>query len=207
MATTVRPFTGVFELDPTHSIGSVRRQAHRLDVPRVVQRHRGTPGGRRHPVKLRASAEVKSISIIDPPEFRDHVVRGDDFFQADAHPEMTFSSANIALRDDGSAIVIGELAIRGISRTVTAEGSYTAPAQDPFGTRSGCARTPGDRRPARLGPELAAGAAGRRRRRRLGGRADSGTRARQGRLTCTFSGSAAASDGRLVQQGIAHGCR
>lgn len=133
MATTVRPFTGVFELDPTHS--SVQ-----FAVKHIVSTFRasfnaieGRLTADDTTVKLRASAEVKSISIIDPPEFRDHVVRGDDFFQADVHPEMTFSSANIALRDDGSAIVIGELAIRGISRTVTAEGSYRPPAEDPFG--------------------------------------------------------------------------
>jgi polyisoprenoid-binding protein YceI len=84
--------------------------------------------------RLRASAEVESISIIDPPEFRDHVVRGDDFFQADVHPELSFRSTDLELRDDGSASVTGELTIRGVSRPITAEGSYRPPTVDPFGT-------------------------------------------------------------------------
>jgi polyisoprenoid-binding protein YceI len=133
MATTVRPFTGVYELDPTHS--SVQ-----FAVEHIVSTFRasfkaieGRLTADDTTARLRASAEVESISIIDPPEFRDHVVRGDDFFQADVHPEMTFSSADIALRDDGTAMVVGELTIRGISRTVTAEGSYRPPTEDPFG--------------------------------------------------------------------------
>jgi polyisoprenoid-binding protein YceI len=133
MATTVLPFTGVYELDPTHS--SVQ-----FAVKHIVSTFRASFNaveGRLTAddltAKLTARAEVESISIVDPPEFRDHVVRGDDFFQADVHPEMTFISADIALRDDGSAVVSGELTIRGISRAVTTEGSYRPPTEDPFG--------------------------------------------------------------------------
>ena len=61
-------------------------------------------------------------------------MRGDDFFHADAHPELSFRSTDVELRDDGSAIVMGELTIRGVSRSVSAEGSYRAPTVDPFGT-------------------------------------------------------------------------
>ena len=77
---------------------------------------------------------VESVSIVDPPEFREHVVRGDDFFQADEHPALMFRSTEIELRDDSSALVTGELVIRGVSRTITAVGSYRAPTRDPFGS-------------------------------------------------------------------------
>jgi polyisoprenoid-binding protein YceI len=53
---------------------------------------------------------------------------------ADAHPELSFHSTGVELRDDGSAIVKGELTIRGISRPVIAEGRYRPPIVDPFGT-------------------------------------------------------------------------
>ena len=120
---------------------------------------------------LTASARAESISIADPPEFREHVVRGDDFFHADAHPELTFRSTHIDLGDDGSATVAGELTIRGISRTVTAEGTLSHADAGSVRQRAGRAPAARDRRPARLEPELAAPAPGRRRRRRLGGRA------------------------------------
>ena len=95
MAIAVLPFTGDYELDPTHSSVQFAVEAHRLDLPRVVRRHRGTPRRRRrHDRRSTASARVESISIVDPPEFREHVVRGDDFFDADVHPELTFRSTD-----------------------------------------------------------------------------------------------------------------
>ena len=59
---------------------------------------------------------------------------------ADVHPELTFRSTGVELRDDGSAVVEGELTIRGITRPVRAEGSYRAPTvrtrSAPCGRRS-----------------------------------------------------------------------
>jgi polyisoprenoid-binding protein YceI len=91
---------------------------------------------------------VESLSIVDPPEFREHVVRGADFFQADDYPELTFRSTEIELRDDGSTTVTGDLTIRGVTRRVSAEGTYRAPIEDPFGgERAGLElRTTVDRR-------------------------------------------------------------
>jgi len=87
-------------------------------------------------VALRAQAVVDSISITDP-DFRAHVVDGDDFFAAAESPVITFRSTDISL-DTDRAQVAGELAIRGVPRSVRAHGRFTAPRQDPFGnTRLG----------------------------------------------------------------------
>ena len=135
MPVTVLPFAGVYELDRTDS--SVQ-----FAVKHIVSTFRASFGdveGRLvadgAATTLTASARVESVSIIDPPEFREHVVRGGDFFQADTHPALMFRSTGIELRDDGSALVTGELVIRGISRTITAVGSYRAPTRDPFGNQ------------------------------------------------------------------------
>jgi polyisoprenoid-binding protein YceI len=61
-------------------------------------------------------------------------VNGADFFDAGAHPLVTFRSSSLELRDDGAATVSGALEIRGVSRFVVAEGTYEQPRQDPFGT-------------------------------------------------------------------------
>jgi polyisoprenoid-binding protein YceI len=134
VSTAIIPFAGAYEIDRTHSsvqfavkhIVSTFRASFDEIEGRLVGGDTGTT--------LSASARVESVSIVDPPEFREHVVRGDDFFAADVHPELTFRSTGVELRDDGSAVVEGELTIRGITRPVTAEGSYRAPTQDPFGT-------------------------------------------------------------------------
>jgi polyisoprenoid-binding protein YceI len=87
-------------------------------------------------LQLRAQAVVSSISITDP-DFRAHVVDGDDFFAAGQNPVITFSSTEIEL-DGDVAEIAGELTIRGTSRAVRARGTFTPPREDPFGrTRLG----------------------------------------------------------------------
>ena len=134
MSTAILPFIGTYDIDRTHSSVHFAVEhivsTFRASFDDVDGRLFGDDAG----TTLGAAARVESVSIVDPPEFRDHVVRGDDFFQADVHPELSFRSTDLELRDDGSAIVIGELTIRGVSRPITAEGSYRPPTVDPFGT-------------------------------------------------------------------------
>lgn len=81
---------------------------------------------------LTGSAEVESISIRTPEPFRAHVL-GDDFFAADRHPKITFTSHDVVLAEDGSATVNGQLTIKAIGRPVTARGTWTPPVADPTG--------------------------------------------------------------------------
>jgi len=134
VSTAILPFSGTYDIDRTHS--SIHfAVTHIVSTFRAsfddVEGHLVADGDG---TTLEASTRVESLSIVDPPEFREHVVRGDDFFHGDAHPELSFRSTGVELRDDGSAIVKGELTIRGITRPVIAEGSYRPPTVDPFGT-------------------------------------------------------------------------
>jgi polyisoprenoid-binding protein YceI len=81
---------------------------------------------------LEGAARVESISIADPPEMRASVL-GDQFFDAERHPEVTFRSTEIRLADDGAAEVDGELTIRGVTRPVAAVGHLSPPRQAAFG--------------------------------------------------------------------------
>lgn len=139
MATAIKTADGIYELDKTHStvqfavrhvgVSSFRASFGEIDA-RFALEHGSA--------KLEASAVVGSVSIVDPPEFREHVVRGDDFFAGDAHPLLTFRSTSIELDADGRATVSGDLVLRGISAQVGATGTYVAPTEDPFGgTRVG----------------------------------------------------------------------
>ena len=134
MSTAIIPFAGTYVIDRTHSSVHVAVKhivsTFRASFDDIEGRLVGGDAG----TTLSANARVASVSIVDPPEFREHVVRGDDFFAADVHPELTFRSIDVDLRDDGSAVVEGQLTIRGITRPVIAEGSYRAPTKDPFGT-------------------------------------------------------------------------
>lgn len=157
MATATQPFTGTFELDRDHSsfqfavrhmkVSTFRAAFAEIDARLIADGDR---------VRLEGSARAESVSIASPPELREHVVRGDDFFQADEHPELRFRSTEVELREDGSAIVSGELTIKGITRTVTASGSYQSPVEDPYGSFRAALelRTTVDRRAWEMGWQM-----------------------------------------------------
>src|SRR5690348_657038 len=121
MATAVQALDGIYDLDRTHSTAqfAVRHltvSTFRGSFGEIAARltfENGVP-------ELVAGAAVESISIVEPAEFREHVVRGRDFFAGDDHPQLAFRSTSIVLGDAGEAIVAGELTMRGISRAVEA---------------------------------------------------------------------------------------
>jgi len=84
-------------------------------------------------VRLEGRAKVESISIHNPPEFREHVVNGADFFDAKNHPEIVFTSSDVNLAADGSVALEGELVIKDISKPLTATGTWQEPLEDPYG--------------------------------------------------------------------------
>jgi polyisoprenoid-binding protein YceI len=73
---------------------------------------------------LIGSADVSSIEL-DDANFKGHVLSG-DFFDAEATPTITFRSTDIAIGEDGSAEVTGDLTIRGITKPVVATGTFAS---------------------------------------------------------------------------------
>jgi len=84
-------------------------------------------------VRIEGRAKVKSIAIRNPPEFREHVVNGADFFDGANHPEIVFTSSDVALEADGSVELAGELVIKGIAKPIGATGTWQEPLEDPYG--------------------------------------------------------------------------
>lgn len=135
MAVATQQFTGTFVADPDHSsflfaVKHMRVSSFRAAFSDVEAWLVGDDST----LSLEGRARVESLSITNPPEFREHVVNGGDFFDATNHPEIVFGSRRVELAEDGSATVEGELQIKGISRPVIATGSYQAPVEDPYGS-------------------------------------------------------------------------
>jgi polyisoprenoid-binding protein YceI len=135
MAVTTDPLTGIYEADRTHSsfqfavrhmkVSTFRASFGDVDATLIADAAE---------LRLEGAARVKSISITDPPEFRAHVVHGADFFAAENHPEILFRSDRVELAEDGTATVDGELTIKGLSRPITATGTWERPVEDTFGS-------------------------------------------------------------------------
>jgi polyisoprenoid-binding protein YceI len=134
--TAVHSFTGSFTADPAHSsfqaqlrhmgVGSFRTGFD--DVEARLEMDGDGP-------RLTGCARVDSITIKAPPEFRAHVVEGEDFFDARNHPEVRFESRRLELADDGTVALAGLLTMRGIERPIAAGGTYVGPVEDIYGGR------------------------------------------------------------------------
>jgi polyisoprenoid-binding protein YceI len=133
MSTATTALQGAYAADPVHSsFGfSVRYQGVSLFRGTLDEVEATLTDGR-----LEGRAKVESISIRTPEQFRAHVLSA-EFFDAENHPEVSFTSSNLDLADDGTAEVEGELTIKGITHPVTATGTWIAPATDAFGSTRG----------------------------------------------------------------------
>jgi len=134
MATATTPLlSSTYNADPVHSsFGfAVRYQGVSLFKGTLNEVAATLTDGR-----LEGTAQVESISIRTPDQFRQHVLSA-EFFDNENHPEVTFNSDNVDLREDGTATVAGELTIKGITRPVEATGTWIAPAADAFGNERG----------------------------------------------------------------------
>jgi polyisoprenoid-binding protein YceI len=137
MATATTPFAGTFDADPVHSsFGfAVRYQGVSLfrgTLDQVSATLTAGDAGSR----LEGAGKVESISIRTPEQFRAHVL-SEEFFDAANHPEVSFTSSDVQLDDDGTAKIHGELTIKGITQPVVAAGTWTAPEGDAFGGTRG----------------------------------------------------------------------
>jgi polyisoprenoid-binding protein YceI len=126
---TTSPLTGTFTADPVHSsFGfAVRYQGVSLFKGSLSEVRATLADGR-----LEGAAKVESISIRTPEQFRAHVLSA-EFFDAENHPEITFASDEVSLREDGTAEIRGDLTIKGITRPLHAVGTWTPPVTDAFG--------------------------------------------------------------------------
>ena len=87
------------------------------------------------PEQTRMSVTIDVASIDTREDKRDAHLRSADFFDAEAHPQMTFVSRQVRRKGEGLE-VIGDLTIRGTTREVAlAVDDITPEHTDPWGGR------------------------------------------------------------------------
>lgn len=89
------------------------------------------------PLASTAELSVDLGSIDTRNDERDTHLRSGDFFDAEAHPTMTYRTTEVSHSGDGFN-VDGELTIKGVTRPVTLNVDFNGIAPDPWGgTRIG----------------------------------------------------------------------
>jgi polyisoprenoid-binding protein YceI len=81
--------------------------------------------------KLVGTVAVPSVKVYD--ENLEAHLQSPDFFDAQLHPELRFESRELAIDEDGSVTIEGDLTIKGITKPVTARGRYVDVTPDPAG--------------------------------------------------------------------------
>ncbi|MCK9210905.1 MAG: YceI family protein [Ignavibacteriaceae bacterium] len=90
----------------------------------------------------KVEAVIKVASITTDNADRDKHLKSDDFFAAEKYPELTFVSKSIKAAGKNSYKIIGDLTMRGVTKSVTLDTKFNGQIKDPWGnTKSGWVAT------------------------------------------------------------------
>ena len=138
MTTFPAELTGTWDIDPAHStVGFAARHA-------VVATTRGhftefTGGATidaEHPETSSAWLEIDVASVTTGNADRDVHLKGADFFNAEAHPKITYKSTGAKL-DGDNLVLTGDLTIAGTSHPVEVTWEFGGVIKDPWGNLKG----------------------------------------------------------------------
>jgi polyisoprenoid-binding protein YceI len=132
--TVIADIKGDYTLDPAHSrlgfstrhamVTTVRGQFKDFTGEAVVD----TADPANSSVQLTIQASGIDTGVAD----RDAHLRGADFFDVEAYPEVTFSSTDVS-RDGDDWTITGDLTIKDVTKPITIDFESTGSARDPFG--------------------------------------------------------------------------
>jgi polyisoprenoid-binding protein YceI len=133
---------GTWAIDPVHS--EVSFTARHFGVSKVKGRFDKFEGSfvtGEDPLVSSVTATIDATSINTNQEQRDAHIRSADFFHAEEHPTLTFTSTGI--KDDGDDYLLeGDLTIRGVTKPVALKLEVNGFGPDAYGgTRAGFTAT------------------------------------------------------------------
>jgi polyisoprenoid-binding protein YceI len=87
---------------------------------------------------LSVNVTIPINSISTENEMRDKHLKGDDFFNAEKYPNMTFKSTSIKSLGNNKYIIVGDLTIRDVTKHVELPVVFGGTVKDPWGnTKAG----------------------------------------------------------------------
>lgn len=115
-----------WNIDPVHS--EIRFKVKHLVISTVTgefERFSGSVAAEKadfSDARILFEADVESISTNN--DQRDGHLKSPDFFDAAKYPKLTFVSKSLAPAAGGNYLLVGDMTLRGITRTVTLKAEY-----------------------------------------------------------------------------------
>ena len=136
-ATIPATLTGTYAIDPSHSqIGFVARHAMVTKVRGTFNEYEGTGVfDAEDPTRSTLALTIQAASIDTRNADRDAHLRSNDFFDMETYPEITFFSTGVEQVDGDAYRVTGDLTIKGVTKPVTVDFTFTGAAVDPYGNQ------------------------------------------------------------------------
>jgi polyisoprenoid-binding protein YceI len=130
----VEDISGDYTLDVAHSrLGFSARHAMVTTVRGAFKDFEGTATiDAANPAASKVSLTIDAASVDTGSADRDGHLRSGDFFDIDAHKQLTFVSTKVE-RDGDEWAITGDLTIKGVTKPVTVVFEETGSARDPFG--------------------------------------------------------------------------
>ena len=105
---------GTYTIDKEHTvIGFVTKHAMVTKVRGNFGEFEGTINVAENIADSTAEATIKADSISTGNEDRDGHVKNEDFFNVEEYPELSFTTTNVNVDEDGNGTVTGDLTIKG----------------------------------------------------------------------------------------------
>ncbi len=89
-----------------------------------------------NPANSRVDVSIDVASINTRDEKRDGHLTSADFFDAATHPTITFKSTKVEVTGTNAGKIHGDLTIKGVTRAVVLDATFTGKAKSPWGTTS-----------------------------------------------------------------------
>jgi polyisoprenoid-binding protein YceI len=127
------PAAGVWAIDPTHT--TVEFIGRHLVFTKVRGRFTGVSGAvtvADDPNASSVEITLDATSITTGTPDRDAHLKGEDFFDVDKYPVISFKSTSVEWKGH-EGTVTGDLTVRGVSKPITLDVELTGVVTDPWG--------------------------------------------------------------------------
>ena len=86
-----------------------------------------------NPAAAAVSVTIDTSSVNSNHAERDNHLRGEDFLFTSEYPQATFESTAVEQADDGSLRLVGDLTLRGVTKSIEIDAERVGGGNDPWG--------------------------------------------------------------------------